>query len=250
MKKTSALITVISLFSFFLMTLASCKKEKEAPFYLFVDNPFNFDIKIQGHLKGCGFSGDGCLHYSGKIYEGETLGQSGNVYAYNATTGQQVGAVNYEGSGGSYSWTVGYMSPLVKVESNGGNSGNNNSGGNGNNNGGGGSGNTDESSIVFYSTGNIDECEYVEVSVSKDLKSNGDLKNPIIKTFKGIVKLPYDEQKDVSCGMSGAATFNLTSGKYYIKHRTVNCENMSHRDYAYQWRTLEKGKCIKIRLSR
>src|SRR5690554_2239135 len=58
----------------------------------------------------------------------------------------------------------------------------------------------EQGSIVFYSTGNINECEYVEVTVS-----GGELKDPIVKTFRGIVDLPYDEAKDVSCGMKGAA---------------------------------------------
>ncbi len=259
MKKTTSTVffaSLITLLGFCSVLFYSCNKDDDPkPFYLYVENPFPYDIRIKGHLKGCGYGGDGCLHYPGKIYEGATPGHSGNIQAFNDETGDAIDLAIYDADmEGGYVWVVGSGNHLVKVEdydngsgNGGGNSGGNNGGSNGGNNGG---NDSDDGAIVFYSTGNLDECEYVEVSISKELGSDGLPKNPLVKTFKGVVKVPYDVNKDVSCGMQGAATFNVPPGKYYIFHKTVNCTNAPYYKHTLQWRTIEKGDCIKVRLTR
>jgi len=246
-KKSILLLGVISALLLSLsVSFNSCDKaEKAKSLVFYITNPFDFDVKVFGMLEGCGYGPEDCVLSSGeeKMFKAST--PEGNIDVDNYLTKKSVSLkIFYEDMHGTYTWTIGDDNPFVKVDDD--YNGSNNGGGNNN----GGNNNGSGQSIVFYTLDNVDECESVEVTVFTGFGAGGYPKDPIVKTFKGTVKLPYDVDRDVHCGMTGAATFDLPPGDYYYQHTTFNCYSTHERHYNWHTFTLKEGECVKRSLER
>lgn len=224
MKKTTSTVffaSLITLLGFCSVLFYSCEKIKSNPFYIYVTNPFAFDILIAGDLNGCTEEEGGCLFYEGKIFEGKTPGQGGTVYAYNYETHEEVGKVSYDGDMESgYTWTAGYGNPLVKIESssgngggsnggsNGGNSGGNNGGSNGGNNGGNNGGSNGGSGDGYFTLYQDDPAT---------VPTKVEIIGPHGYQSQKVAITKYYKQNQVECGSTGCANFTLPPGNYYYE---------------------------------
>lgn len=204
----------------------SCSKEFKEAWHLTVNNPFDFDIVLQGD----GFVN--CEQWDcrvrGEFYKQYPIWSKEVSIVAKDVDGNKVGEVTFSKPkpDKEYTWTAGFGNEVKETDYGSGSSGGSGSGGSGGTGGTGGSGNTD-GSVVFYGKPDM-SCGQITVTV------NGSGSKKISNFYGALV--------EIECGMEGCANYTLTPGTYTY---TAKCDGRSWGPASF---TVTASGCKKIKL--